>query len=170
MKPPRGYWRKTELLCTRKCNICIWVEHQIFVCILMSYISLRCMKFVYIPLLSLREKTPSLLFMLHEEKFPPLLIEYFVPCHSYCIIALLMKVSLLCKIVSVEGIPCASAHCFRIHRIFSEEHFSFCTIFLLMQYDVWCNAMRNDVMIWCNMMFMSKISTHTKTHPDSGFP
>jgi hypothetical protein len=33
----------------------------------------------------------------------------------------------------------------------------------LMQYDVWCNVMQNDVMIWCKMM-MPKTHTHTGTH------
>jgi hypothetical protein len=27
--------RKTKFLYTRKCNICVWVKHQIFICILM---------------------------------------------------------------------------------------------------------------------------------------
>jgi hypothetical protein len=33
----------------------------------------------------------------------------------------------------------------------------------LMQYDVWCNVMRNDVMIWCEMMWMPKTHTHAYT-------
>jgi hypothetical protein len=82
------------------------------------------------------EKTPSFLFMLRKEKSPPLLIEYLILCHGCCIITLLTKISLLCKIMSAEGILYASAHCFIIHQIFSEEHFPFFTIFLLMQYDV----------------------------------
>jgi hypothetical protein len=116
------------------------------------------------------KKTPSLLFMLRKEKMSPLLIEYLIFCHSCCIMILLTKICLLCKILSTEGILCASAHYFIIHQIFPEKHVSFCTIFLLMRYDVWCNAMRNDVMIWGNMMFMSKIRIHTKTHLDSAFP
>jgi hypothetical protein len=82
------------------------------------------------------EKIPSLLFMLHKEKLPPLSIEYLILCHDYCIITLLTKISLLCKIVSAEGILCASTHCFIIHQIFSEEHFSFSTISLLMRNDI----------------------------------
>jgi hypothetical protein len=54
----------------------------------------------------------------------PLLIEYLILCHSYCIITSLTKISLLCKIVSAEGIPCASTQCFRIHRIL--HHTSYC--------------------------------------------
>jgi hypothetical protein len=34
----------------------------------------------------------------------------------------------------------------------------------LMQYDVWCDVMRNDVMIWCKMMRIPKTHTHTGTH------
>jgi hypothetical protein len=34
----------------------------------------------------------------------------------------------------------------------------------LMQYDVWCNIMRNDVMVWCKMMRMPKTHAHTGTH------
>ena len=34
----------------------------------------------------------------------------------------------------------------------------------LMQYDVWCNVMRNDVMIWCKMMRMLKTHTHPHAH------
>jgi hypothetical protein len=33
----------------------------------------------------------------------------------------------------------------------------------LMRYDVWCDAMRNDVMMWCKMMLMPKTHTHTPT-------
>jgi hypothetical protein len=33
-----------------------------------------------------------------------------------------------------------------------------------MQYDVWCNVMRNDVMIWSEMMRMPKTHTHTGIH------
>jgi hypothetical protein len=33
----------------------------------------------------------------------------------------------------------------------------------LMQYDVWCNVMRNDVMIWCKMMRMPKTHPHAHT-------
>jgi hypothetical protein len=33
----------------------------------------------------------------------------------------------------------------------------------LMQYDVRCDVMRNDVMIWCKMMRMPKTHTHTST-------
>ena len=33
----------------------------------------------------------------------------------------------------------------------------------LMQYDVWCNVMQNDVMIWCEMMRMPKTHTHAHT-------
>jgi hypothetical protein len=36
----------------------------------------------------------------------------------------------------------------------------------LMRYDVWCDVMRNDVMIWCKTMKMPKTHpyTHTGTH------
>jgi hypothetical protein len=30
--------------------------------------------------------------------------------------------------------------------------------------------MRYDVMVWCKMMFVPKIKTHTNTHPDSASP
>jgi hypothetical protein len=32
---------------------------------------------------------------------------------------------------------------------------------LAVQYDVWCDAMRVDVMIWCKMMFMPKVHIST---------
>jgi hypothetical protein len=38
--------------------------------------------------------------------------------HDCCIIALLMKVFLLCTIISGEGVLCASAHCSIIRQIF----------------------------------------------------
>jgi hypothetical protein len=41
---------------------------------------------------------------------------------------------------------------------------SYSIIVSLMQYDVWCNVMRNDVMKWCKMMRMPKTHTHTGTH------
>jgi hypothetical protein len=59
------------------------------------------MKFVYIPFFSLRQKTLSLLFMLRKETLPPLLIEYLILCHGYCIITLLTKISLLPKVYFV---------------------------------------------------------------------
>jgi hypothetical protein len=36
----------------------------------------------------------------------------------------------------------------------------------LMRYDVWCNAMQNDAVIWCNMMVMPNTHTRaqTRTH------
>jgi hypothetical protein len=103
-------------------------------------------------------------FSCFAKKISPLL------CHSFCMISLSTKISLVCKILSAEGILCASACCSIIHQIFWEKHLFFFTVLLPMRYDVWCNFMQNDVMVWCNMMFMSKIITHTKTHPDSAFP
>jgi hypothetical protein len=39
---------------------------------------------------------------------------------------------------------------------------SYSILVSLMQYDVWCNAVRN--VIWCKMMRMPKTHTHTGTH------
>jgi hypothetical protein len=49
---------------------------------------------------------------------------------------------------------------------------SYSILVSLMQYDVWCDVMRNDVMIWCKMMRMPKTHTHTPTleHTSSGIP
>jgi hypothetical protein len=77
------------------------------------------------------------------------------------------KFFLAYKIVIAEGLLCALARCF-IHHIFWEKHLSFFSILLLMRHDVWCNAMLNDAMIWCNMMFMPKICPQRNTltlHP-----
>jgi hypothetical protein len=94
------------------------------------------MKFAYIPFLSLWQKNTFPSFHDLQRKIAPLLIEYLILCHGCCIITLPTKISLLCKIMSAEGMLCGSAHCFIIHQIFSEEHSSFFTIFLLMRYDV----------------------------------
>jgi hypothetical protein len=71
------------------------------------------------------------------------------------------------NILIAEGLLCALAHCF-IHHIFWKKQLSFCSILLLMWHDVWCNAMLNDAMIWCSMMFMPKTPAHSETmwlHP-----
>jgi hypothetical protein len=67
--------------------------------------------------------------MLHEEKLSLLTIEYHMFFHGCCIVILLMKIPLLCKNISVEGILCASAHSFTIRQVFSKEHLPFPQLF-----------------------------------------
>jgi hypothetical protein len=72
-----------------------------------------------------------------KKKIPLLLIQYCVFCHDCCIVIMLMKIPLLCKNISAEGIFCATAHSFMIRHVFLKEQFSFfSTAFLLMQNDV----------------------------------
>jgi hypothetical protein len=90
------------------------------------------------------------------------------------------KKSMLCKNIhaSQRGIPsfvtrlmklyfpkltsCLSTFSFlrRIHR----RSTPYSILVSLMRYDVWCDAMRNDVMIWCRMILMPKTHTHTGVH------
>jgi hypothetical protein len=51
-------------------------------------------------------------------------------CHICYLISLLTKISLVCNILSAEGILCALAHCFIIHHIFWEKHLSLSTVFV----------------------------------------
>jgi hypothetical protein len=88
------------------------------------------------------EKTPSLLFMLRKERSPFL-------CRICCD-----------EIVFAKGLLRASAH---FHSTqYCRRSASYPIFLLLMRYDVWCNVMRNDAMIWCNMMVM--LNTHTRVH------
>jgi hypothetical protein len=89
-----------------------------------------CVHTIFEPLA--KKHLPFFFHASQRKRTPPLLIEYLILCHGYCIITLLTKISLLCKIMSAKGIICVLAHCFIIHQIFSEEHSSFSTIFLLM--------------------------------------
>jgi hypothetical protein len=85
------------------------------------------------------EKTHSLLFMLRKEGSP------FYGKYDKIVPRSLLRVS-------------AHFHSTKYCRRFASY-----PIFLsLMQYDVWCNVVRNDAMIWCNMMMMS--NTHTRAH------
>jgi hypothetical protein len=89
------------------------------------------------------EKTPSLLFMLRKERSPFL-------CRIYCD-----------EIVFAEGLFHASAHFHSTKYCWRSA--SYPIVLPLMWYDVWCNVMRNDAMIWCNMMVMPNTRTHSPT-------
>src|SRR5688572_19575761 len=56
-----------------------------------------------------------------KKKIPLLLIQYWVLCHGCCLVILLTKIPPLCKNISAEGIPCATAHSFMIRQVFSKE-------------------------------------------------
>jgi hypothetical protein len=75
-------------------------------------ISLRCMKFMHIPFLSLRRKIPSLLFMIRKERspfhgksdktvFPEV---YFVPQHIFILTKYLPKFCFVSNLRAIDAI------------------------------------------------------------------
>jgi hypothetical protein len=107
------------------------------------------------------EKTPSILFMLRKEK-----------------ISCFVKISILCKISKLhkQRIPsfcnradetvflsllCALAH-FHFYKAFSDDWLRIQFVSSV-QYDVWCDAMRDDVMIWCEGWSNAE-DTHPHAH------
>jgi hypothetical protein len=49
-----------------------------------------------------------------KKNIPLLSVQYWVLCHSCCVVILLVKIPLLCKNISAEGISCATTHFFMI--------------------------------------------------------
>jgi hypothetical protein len=142
-----------------------YIYIYIYIYIWMYWVSLWCMKFVFIPFLSLRRKNTFPSFHASQRIKTSSM-------HSCCSILLLMKIFLMCNCcvnLCLPKVYFVLQHIFRNPHIFVGSLF-LSTIFLMMQYDVWCNAMQNDVMVWCSMMFMPTTHTHTRTHPDSAFP
>ena len=70
--------------------------------------------------------------------------------------------SRLIKLYFSKVTSCLST--FSIWRSIFRRLASYSILVSLMQYDVWCNVMRNDVMVWCKMMRMPKTHTHTGIH------
>jgi hypothetical protein len=68
----------------------------------------------------------------------------------------------LIKLYFTKLTSCLST--FSIWRSICRSLASYSILVSLMQYDVWCNVMRNDAMIWCKMMRMSKTHTHTRIY------
>jgi hypothetical protein len=110
------------------------------------------------------EKTPSLLIMLRKEKDP-----------CFAKISMLRKEGFLLLwqgwwICISRSLLRALAH-FHFYEAFAEDQLRIQFV-SLMQYDVWCDVMWNDVMIRCKMMRMPKTHTHTPTlkHTSSASP
>jgi hypothetical protein len=103
------------------------------------------------------EKTPSLLFMLRKENDP-----CFVQNIHASQRGIPSFVTRLMKLYFPKLTLCLSTFLFlRSIRRRSTLH---SILILLMRYDVWCDAMRNDVMIWCKMILMPKTHTHNGIH------
>ena len=86
------------------------------------------------------------------------------------LMSLLTKINFMWENISAEGISCAIVFSFIIRPTFSKEQlFLFLPNSLVMKNDVWCDAMRYDMMIWCGMLFVSKVKNtgiNTQTlHP-----
>jgi hypothetical protein len=110
------------------------------------------MKLTYIPFLSLQRKSPFLLFMLRKERRS-------VVRKNKDIHASEREIPLLCadwRSCNSKLTSCNFDNIFRKSAPYS-------ILVSLMQYDVWCDAMRNDVMIWCKMIMMPKTHIHTPT-------
>jgi hypothetical protein len=110
------------------------------------------MKLTYILFLSLRRKTPSLLFMLRKERRS-------VVRKNKDIHASEREIPLLCAGCRSYNSKLTSCNFDNIFR----KSAPYSILVLLMQYDVWCDAMRNDVMKWCKMIMMPKTHTYTPT-------
>jgi hypothetical protein len=108
------------------------------------------MKPSYIPFLSRwRKKHLSFFSCVMKKKVPLLSVQYWVLCHSCCVVILLMKIPFLCRSISAEGISCATTHSFMIRYVFLKEPFSFFSMVCWWcKNDVWFDAMWYDGMMW----------------------
>jgi hypothetical protein len=115
------------------------------------------------------EKTPSLLFMLREEKIAPLSNQYWLCCHICRVVKLLLKILFLYKSIFAKSIHCATTPFFMVRHIFSKEQLSFSTAFCWckMMYDAMlCNMMRWYDAKWCLCRRYKPTQIRTQTlHP-----